>query len=400
MGLHRDGEVLGLGPFETEMRRRLWWQIIMVDARYAMLSGLSHSLLPRSWDSKPPKNLNDADIFPSATEPFQDREGPTEMIFCLMLNRFIQFLVDSPGLEAMVLATELGISVKPDGPTEEQMAECRASIENLGKELLGLLDKYCDPTAGRVHEMAIAMRAHLLKKMSTLLTPPNLRPDWGGRGQTQQDNAFGICVVSLEHNESHYITGKDKGFLWFALVHFQLDIFMYMVGQLYRRTEGGLVTRAWRQVEVVYTYHPELLDISSNKTHLTVATFVLRAWKKREEHILSQTGQLPEVPSCVEKLRALMPNEAYYSEPTPPDPFTPGYLSGINGNGVNGGVGTASNARCPTTAGNSDVGFDQFFGTYLDTSTLEWDMFANMPVNGIQHTGPFAGFGLPPTSEW
>ncbi|KAK4210821.1 activator of stress genes 1 [Rhypophila decipiens] len=404
MGLHRDGEILGLGPFETEMRRRLWWQIIMVDARYAMLSGLSHSLLPRSWDAKQPKNLNDADIFPSATEPFQDREGPTEMIFCLMLNRFVQFLVDSPGLEAMVLATELGISVKPDGPTEEQMAECRASIENLGKELLTLLDKYCDPTAGRVHEMAIAMRTHLLKKMATLLTPPDLRKDWAEQGPSRQDNAFKIAVVSLEHNESHYITGKDKGFLWFALVHFQLDIFMYMVGQLYRRTEGGLVARAWRQVEVVYTYHPELLDITNNKTHLTVATFVLKAWKKREEHMLSQTGQLPEIPSCVEKLRAVMPNEAYYSEPTPPNPFTPAFLGGSNTNGMNGinggsGVGGV-NSRRPTTAGNPDIGFEQFFGTYMDTSALEWDMFANMPMNDVQQTGPFGGFGIPPTSEW
>lgn len=400
MGLHRDGEVLSLGPFETEMRRRLWWQIIMVDARYAMLSGLSHSLLPRSWDAKPPKNLNDADIFPSATEPFQDREGPTEMIFCLMLNRFVQFLVDSPGLEAMVLATELGISVKPDGPTNEQLAECRAAIENLGNELLTLLDKYCDPTAGRVHEMAIEMRTHLLKKMTTILTPPSLRPDWDESCVTKQDNAFKIAVLSFEHNEANYITGKDKGFLWFALVHFMLDIFMYMVGQLYRRTDGPLVARAWKQVEVVYTYHPELLDISTNKAHLTVATFVLKAWKKREEYMLSQTGQLPEVPSCVEKLRALIPSESYYSEPTPPDPFTPAYLPASNGNGINGGAGGPNNTRRPATAGNSDVGFDQFFGAYLDTSALEWDMFANMPMTGVQQTGPFAGFGLPPGSEW
>ena len=60
MGLHRDGELLGLKPFETEMRRRLWWQIIMLDSKYAILSGLSHTLLPRGWDTREPKNISAA----------------------------------------------------------------------------------------------------------------------------------------------------------------------------------------------------------------------------------------------------------------------------------------------------------------------------------------------------
>lgn len=67
MGYHRDGELLGLSPFETEMRRRIWWQIIMQDAKNAMVSGLSHALLPLHWDTKSPQNVNDADLFPTAT---------------------------------------------------------------------------------------------------------------------------------------------------------------------------------------------------------------------------------------------------------------------------------------------------------------------------------------------
>ncbi|KAG5660910.1 hypothetical protein KAF25_002553, partial [Fusarium avenaceum] len=50
MGLHRDGETLGLPPFETEIRRRLWWQIYMLDARSAVQSGLGPSLMPGAGD--------------------------------------------------------------------------------------------------------------------------------------------------------------------------------------------------------------------------------------------------------------------------------------------------------------------------------------------------------------
>jgi hypothetical protein len=31
VGMHRDGTVLGLGVFETEMRRRLWWGLSTLD---------------------------------------------------------------------------------------------------------------------------------------------------------------------------------------------------------------------------------------------------------------------------------------------------------------------------------------------------------------------------------
>ena len=383
MGLHRDGECLGLSPFESEMRRRLWWQIIMVDAKYAMLSGLSHSLLPRNWDTKAPKNVNDADIYPSATEPVQDRDGPTEMIFCLILYKFASFLVQTPGVEAMILATEFEGTMGPDGPSDEQMAEYRRTVENLGKELLDLLDRYCDPTAGPVHEMAIDMREHLIKKLSEIISPPKIEPDWTGNGQqAMKDNAFKVAVATMEHNEQNYLSSKDKGFIWFSLVHFQPDVFMYMAGQLCHRTEGPLVERAWRQVEVVYTYHPELVDLS-NKTYSTLAIFILKAWKKREEVIFNRTGQFAEVPFYIDKLRSLMPNDDYKTQDTPPNPYTPTVLA----------------ARPPVVG--ADPMFDQFLGGYLDVSTYEWDMFSGMMAPGPrQAPNPYSGFGMDPTGEW
>lgn len=38
LGLHRDGTSLGLSPFEIEMRRRLWWNIVVLDARVCVFS--------------------------------------------------------------------------------------------------------------------------------------------------------------------------------------------------------------------------------------------------------------------------------------------------------------------------------------------------------------------------
>ncbi|KAK4230397.1 activator of stress genes 1 [Podospora fimiseda] len=376
MGLHRDGELLGLSPFEAEMRRRLWWAIIMVDSKYALYSGLSHSFLPRGWDTKIPKNLNDADIFPSATEPFQDRDGPTEMIFCMLTNKFGQFLVETPGLETIALLEEQGSPASNHIP-EEQINECRRHIEKLAKDLLEILDKYCDPMAGPVHQMAIRMREHIVRKFEELIKAPKDQPELESEILTQKDNTFKVAVCTLEHNEANYMSAKDKGFMWFSLLHFQLDIFMYMAGQLCHRTEGILVDRAWRQVEVVYTFHPELFETTS-KVHSALAVFILKAWRKREEALLTRTGQLPETPFYIEKLRASFPDDEYKSEPTPPDPYTPASLA----TGFNPVI--------------QDGSFDGYLG-YLD-----WDMFGNnvMANVGQQSSSNFGGFGMGPSVEW
>jgi hypothetical protein len=39
MGVHRDGTILSLSPFETEMRSRIWWQINIFDSKAAELCG-------------------------------------------------------------------------------------------------------------------------------------------------------------------------------------------------------------------------------------------------------------------------------------------------------------------------------------------------------------------------
>ncbi|KAK1760408.1 fungal-specific transcription factor domain-containing protein, partial [Echria macrotheca] len=300
LGLHRDGETMGLPPFETEMRRRIWWQIIMVDTKYAFFSGLGQSLLPRNWDTKAPKNLNDDDIVFGATEAFRDADGPTEMVFCLMTYKFAKFLVNTPGLERMLLAPRQLDS--PGAPTEAEMSIYQQSCEQLRVELLQILDKWCNPAAGPVHRMAVDMRKFIVDKIQELITPPQLQKEWGHEIKTPEDNAFRIAVVTLEHDEQNYLSSSDKGFIWYSLSHFQMDIFSYMAVQLSKRTDGMLVERAWRQVEVVYTFHPELFNMS-DRANRVVGQRILSAWEARADITQRRTGYAPPIPNYLLELQ-------------------------------------------------------------------------------------------------
>jgi hypothetical protein len=213
MGLHRDGELLGLPPFETEMRRRVWWQIMLRDAVFALMSGLGQSMLPRTWDTKEPKNVNDADLFPAMTK-VESRDSPTDMVFCLISYEIAKLLIDQPSLETVIFQNELG---NADSPSTAEVDAARRRIDELDFSLGEILRKYGDPSMGPLHELAADQRPMMINKLREVICPLREQPEWGSEIRTPQDNLFKIAVTSSEHAlESYARTEKNGVFLWFG----------------------------------------------------------------------------------------------------------------------------------------------------------------------------------------
>ena len=59
MGLHRDGSHYGLHPVETEVRRRVWAQIRMLDLRTAEELGCEPTIMEGSYDTSLPLDIPD-----------------------------------------------------------------------------------------------------------------------------------------------------------------------------------------------------------------------------------------------------------------------------------------------------------------------------------------------------
>lgn len=384
MGLHRDGELLGLKPFETELRRRLWWQIIMVDAKYAMLSGLSHTLLPRGWDTKEPKNISDEDLVPSATEPIQDKEGPTDMILVIVVFRIAKSLITLPGIETILLINELESTLGSSGPNREKVQEYRRVVNVLTKDVDEILEKFSTPDAGPLHDLARHLRDHLMGKLSALANPPSQSPDWGIEVFDHTSNAFKLAVDTTDHAVEQYKMGDYPGWDWFARLHFQLDVFAYLVGQLCHRTTGHLVDRAWQAVEDVYQYHPEFYD-TSNRVYHQLAHFIFKAWRKREAALSARLGRVPETPACVKKLRVSMPGSDESSNKSDAG-ATPNNNDLFNFVSASAGAGGVSNSLDPLT-GVDGPPFDVYMTNYFDfNAALDFDIWGNshtVPPNGL-----------------
>lgn len=81
MNLNRDGYALGLNPFETEIRRRLWWNILTLDALTAQDHKTDPCALGKSFNTKVPSNVNDSELDPHISSPPVNHQRTSEMIF-------------------------------------------------------------------------------------------------------------------------------------------------------------------------------------------------------------------------------------------------------------------------------------------------------------------------------
>ncbi|KAH8889019.1 hypothetical protein GQ53DRAFT_723806 [Thozetella sp. PMI_491] len=357
LGIHRDGESLGLPPFETEMRRRLWWYILLNDCRYALESGLSHLHLPLDWEVLEPKNVNDADFHPGQTEPIISKEGPTEMVFqrlaCLITKFIMNQVKNLPLLIEQRL--EYGSYISP--VVQELFL---AEIKNLDETMGDFLDKECDPKMGPAHEMSLMTKDIILDRMYNIIKP-HLNEIEGGPEKFLQ-RAFRVSVEGVEHVTRHYAWALRSGFIWYLKLQLPLEMFSFMVGQLTKQQSGPLVERAWAQVDVVYRYNDSFLDLRKRQHHL-LGVYVLKAWEVRAGRLAESSGHQPSAPHYVLRLRREI---SAATTPVSMPSLTPT-------------IGNATTSPQPEDASEAQF-WNDVFGNYGEPGSWSWDQWAGDPI--------------------
>lgn len=124
IGLNVDGTTFGIPPFEVEMRRRLWWQIVLIDIRVLEISGSGTSTHLYTWNTKLPSNVNDSDLFPDMRDPPVERSSVTEMMFVRIQCEAVQFFKQSRDLTGVVVFKEPAIKEFEDRLEREYIRDC------------------------------------------------------------------------------------------------------------------------------------------------------------------------------------------------------------------------------------------------------------------------------------
>ncbi len=282
-GCHRDGQQFGLSPFETEMRRRLWWQICALDVRASEDHGTDPTIPEQNFDTKLPLNINDEDISPEMTQVPDEHEGATEMTFDL-----IRFSVST---------TVRRISYAPpgQGPCSMKMSNLtledkRKKIDDLHQYLERKYLKYLDMSIP-LHWVAALVARLIMAKMWLVVHHPLSRIDRGaGLSQEVKERLFHTSIEVIEFSR---LLETDKSTLkwgWLFRTYVQWHALAFVLSELCIRTTGPTVDKAWAVIENALA--DEETHISANQRGMLwkpLRKLLIKAKAERMKGLQNQT---------------------------------------------------------------------------------------------------------------
>ncbi|KAI7295547.1 hypothetical protein KC340_g15740 [Hortaea werneckii] len=272
LGLHRDGSEFGLKPFDAEMRRRLFWQLLPLEGMAAQMCGGAMAL-PYDWTTHEPSNLNDSDLHPDMSSLPPNRDGATDMIL--------------PRVRA-----EMGKFHARERPFQGQWEHLwqrgdHAKLQQLEGEIDALQDRletkylrYCDfvipshclaMAMARVTPCMARLRLRLPKARIQTLTLPE---------RTE------LCTLALRILD-YTITARTnplvRRFNWHMQAYFQWEPVIWILNELRKRSSQAImedVEGVWRRFQSLYAEWPEF--VSARRTlYVAVAKLMVKAWEAR-----------------------------------------------------------------------------------------------------------------------
>ena len=245
LDLHRDDSFASLSPFNTEMRRRLWWQIIILDGRAAEDRGSDPMITDQSYNTMMPSNVNDEDIDPEKTQEIVSREGYTEMTFCLICHevsvtiRRLNYV--PPGLSSATAADLL-----PNREEKERLVnDCHERLEN--KYL-----RHCDTSVPLSWATNMVTRM-IMARMWLIVHKPLQRQE--GEMSPRNPNDESVLSTATEVIEYARILETEpcaEKWRWFFSTWHQWYALAMALAELCNHPHGPVADRAWKAVDRVF----------------------------------------------------------------------------------------------------------------------------------------------------
>ena len=250
MGIHRDGEGMGLRPFDVELRRRLYWHLVSLDTYAGRISGTSDAGPPNTWDTKLPSNINDDQIHPEMTEVPCVRPGATDMMFSLV-------------------GIKLGTLFTPKSPNSQGVTE--KIIDAVEDELELEFLRYCNPVEP-VHLLTFlkaraAIATARLRRLVVRQTPD------------RETELYDLTRQIIEAENHTFTNPLFKPFELYFRESFRWDAIFCLLAVLARPSlfTSEQCKGSWQRICDFYTHHPEILE-ARDTLQKTIGRMTLMAW--------------------------------------------------------------------------------------------------------------------------
>lgn len=389
MGIHSESALAKCAPIEAEMRRRLWWSLVLFDSRMGEMADFKTTTLTPTWDCRVPLNVNDSDFRLDMKEPPQVQGKSTEALFAAVRSELGDFTRNS--------AFHLGFTSPALKPMARNGAIAEGSeLASLEKMVENKYLQFCDPE-NPLHFMTIWTTRSYLAKCRLMEHYFRNSTSSAYQAEAQYDDTISYALTMLECDTKLMTSPHTEGFRWMIYSYFPFPAFIRIAQILKRQPVGGQAEQAWEMLSENYNARFGLAQIDITPFFKILSKIVLHAWAAREA-ALKESQELLVAPSIVvsvkQNLARMAPNEGPgigqsidamdmgtgdFPMPVPmgfddPSPF---YSMGWQGDGV---IGSGLSVDMPGAAPvDADI-------SQLDWSAMDW----NLVTAPVGETGEMA----------
>ncbi|KAK8069925.1 hypothetical protein PG994_006541 [Apiospora phragmitis] len=388
MGLDSEADLAKHSVLEAELRRKLFWNLILFDHRVREKTHMATSSLVPTWDCKVPLNVNDCDLRAEMKAPPAEEVAggkPTEALFVVVRAEMADFVRNTPShldftmpiLKPIARPLPGGGDVSALHRIIEEKHLARCDEDNP----LQLLTKWTVRSYIAKHRLLTYYAKFSNPPATTQPQPPT---------EAQRAGALSYALAMLQCDEKVMGSPLTKGYRWLLEDQFPFPAYVYVVQELKRRPLSRHAAQAWRILSDSFMarFHgpvdPQFLPMFK-----IFGNFILRAWDAFEaaRRRAMATAKGGEASGGGEDAD----NNAAPTDLTPPPlvPLIRQMLADLAQNSQTrsdaaAAAATATSANTPdltTSWGGSSISSSALMDTDLDFS----DFIMAMPMSGFGH---------------
>ncbi|KAI0539888.1 hypothetical protein GGR58DRAFT_463122 [Xylaria digitata] len=319
LGLHQE-RIPGLTPFEVEMRRRLWLQIIAADTTsyHAISASIENPPWPESnYKFSAPSTVNDSDLCPTMEESPTERGGVTDMIYCNLRCKILKFMI---GKGSGIKLWEVPGHTCTPAVERCSRLERENAIAELEKEIELDLLRYYD-ILNPVHVLTVTVARLTLCKLRFAMLESLHGEHPNQLTMEDKDLMLSAALRVLEYENITYSQPSMQGFLWHTHQSFQWSCLIHILEHLKGHPHGQQVEKAWEQIRMSYDLRPNLYQMHKHKIPLctTINQLTLEAWQVREAYAF-EDGRVLVTPTYISFLREQRTGVASKQQETSSEP--------------------------------------------------------------------------------
>lgn len=283
MNISNEAANAKYGVFEAEMRRRLWWAMVVYDSRISEMTDYKTTQLIPTWDCKIPVNVNDFDLRPEMTARPTNQEVSTEALFAVVRGAIGNYIRHNawhldfvnPMLRHVAKATQHLFD-----PYDNNLKGLENILEN--RHL-----KFCN-AENPLHYTTIWWARNYLAKYRFFLHCSQHAKNPGHQTYEQSDAILSYALRMLECDTALLSSPLTKGYHWLIQFHFPFPAYVRIVQDLRARPIGPHADKAWDIMTANYSARFVDLEPSANLLFKMFATTILQAWAARHAALFGQ----------------------------------------------------------------------------------------------------------------